>query len=87
MLVSLPSRPRTPTGHPPVAARAPSEARAPFGRSFPITRRSLRFFASVNSYSIEAAKRELGYAPVVGLGEGMKRVVTELGGRPGVLGS
>jgi len=59
----------------------------PFGRSSPITRRSLRFFASVNSYSIEAAKRELGYEPVVGLGEGMKRVVTELGGRAGVLGS
>ncbi|MEE8104686.1 MAG: NAD-dependent epimerase/dehydratase family protein [Planctomycetota bacterium] len=59
----------------------------PFGRTSPITRRSLCFFGSVNSYSIEAARRELGYAPVVGLGEGMKRVVTELGGRAGVLGS
>lgn len=48
---------------------------APLGIEPPLFRRRVDFFVKDRAFSIEKAKRELGYAPAVGLEEGARRTL------------
>jgi dihydroflavonol-4-reductase len=48
---------------------------APFGISPPLYRRRVDFFRKSRAFDISRAKRELGYAPVVGMREGIRRTL------------
>ena len=48
---------------------------APFGVAPPIYRRRVDFFRKSRSFDIGRAQRELGYAPAVGLREGIGRTL------------
>jgi nucleoside-diphosphate-sugar epimerase len=52
---------------------------AVLGREPPAARSSVDYLMRPHPYSIEKARRELGYQPSVGLEEGMRRVRTWLG--------
>jgi len=47
----------------------------PFGIEPPLFRRRVDFFAKNRAFSIERARRELGYEPKVGLEEGARRTL------------
>jgi nucleoside-diphosphate-sugar epimerase len=49
------------------------------GREPPLSRRSLAFFRSNNAWDISAARKDLGFEPVINLEEGVRRT---LAGRP-----
>ena len=51
----------------------PEGVAAVLGRPTEVSRESMRYLARRGSYSIEKARRLLGYEPKVGLGEGMRR--------------
>ena len=48
---------------------------APFGIEPPIYRRRVDFFTKSRAFDISRARRELGYAPAVGLREGVRRTL------------
>ena len=71
----------TPTRHLPVwpfwTAGAVCEALcAPFGIEPPIFRRRVDFFTKSRAFDISRARAEIGYAPQVGLREGIRRTLT-----------
>ena len=49
---------------------------APLGLEPPIYRRRVDFFTKSRAFRIDRARRELGYAPAVGLDEGIRRTLT-----------
>ncbi|MFI7546777.1 NAD-dependent epimerase/dehydratase family protein [Actinoplanes sp. NPDC049599] len=63
----------TPTGLAVAAASAAATASALVGRATEINAISMRYFTRTGTYSIAKAGRMLGYAPAVGLAEGMAR--------------
>jgi nucleoside-diphosphate-sugar epimerase len=46
---------------------------APFGIEPPIYRRRVDFFTKSRAFDISRARRELGYAPQVGLQDGIRK--------------
>ena len=48
---------------------------APFGIEPPIYRRRVDFFTKSRAFDITRARREIGYAPAVGLREGIARTL------------
>jgi nucleoside-diphosphate-sugar epimerase len=71
---------RTPTLHAPVwpfwlAGAACEAACAPFGIEPPLYRRRVDFFTKSRAFDIGRAKRDLGYAPQIGLREGISRTI------------
>ena len=48
------------------------------GRPSKLTRRQVRYSCMTRYYDISKAKRRLGYAPIVGLDEGIQRGVQAL---------
>lgn len=58
-----------------LAGAACEAACAPFGIEPPIYRRRVDFFTKSRSFDITKARRELGYAPEVGLREGIRRTL------------
>jgi dihydroflavonol-4-reductase len=48
---------------------------APFGVEPPLYRRRVDFFTKSRAFDISRARAELGYAPVVGLREGVRRTL------------
>lgn len=62
-----------PTGVAVAAATAAAGAAALAGRTTEINAISMRYFTRTGTYSIAKARRMLGYAPAVGLAEGMAR--------------
>jgi nucleoside-diphosphate-sugar epimerase len=48
---------------------------APFGVEPPLYRRRVDFFTKSRAFDITRARRELGYAPAVGLREGIRRTL------------
>jgi len=70
-----PPRHHIPFGIMEVAARICEAVFIPLGISPPLHRRRLSFFSSNRSFSIEKARRMLGYQPRVDLAEGFKRTV------------
>ena len=70
-----PPRRRIPFGLMDVAARICEAVFIPLGISPPLHRRRLSFFSSNRSFSIDKAKRMLGYQPRVDLEEGFRRTV------------
>jgi nucleoside-diphosphate-sugar epimerase len=48
---------------------------APFGLEPPLYRRRVDFFTKSRAFRIDRARRELGYAPTVGLDEGIRRTL------------
>jgi nucleoside-diphosphate-sugar epimerase len=63
----------TPTGFAVAAAAAAAGATALVGRSTEINTISMKYFTRTGTYSIDKARRMLGYEPAVGLAEGMTR--------------
>jgi nucleoside-diphosphate-sugar epimerase len=55
------------------AATAAAGAAALAGRTTEINAISMKYFTRTGTYSIAKARRMLGYAPAVGLAEGMTR--------------
>ena len=45
------------------------------GIKFPASRKNIQFITAERSFSIEKAKKELGYRPMVGLDEGLRKTV------------
>ena len=81
VLIAQEAAVRSPSLHLPVwpfwAAGALCEALcAPFGIEPPIYRRRVDFFTKSRAFDISRARRELGYAPAVGLREGVRRTLT-----------
>ena len=72
---SDPPKRHIPFGIMDVAARICEAVFIPLGISPPLHRRRLSFFSSNRSFSIEKARRMLGYQPKVDLAEGFKRTV------------
>ncbi len=63
-----------------LAAAAAMEARAALsGREPLLTRYSVAILARTQTYDIAAARRDLGYEPVVGVAEGVERTLASLG--------
>jgi nucleoside-diphosphate-sugar epimerase len=48
---------------------------APFGVAPPLYRRRVEFFTKSRAFDISRARAELGYAPAVGLREGIRRTL------------
>jgi nucleoside-diphosphate-sugar epimerase len=63
----------TPTGFAVAAAAAAARTTALVGGTTEINTVSMRYFTRTGTYSIDTARRMLGYAPAVGLAEGMAR--------------
>ena len=59
---------------------------APFGIEPPIYRRRVDFFTKSRAFDISRARAELGYAPKVGLREGIRRTLEWYRGRGGCSG-
>lgn len=57
------------------AARACELACRPFGIEPPLHRRRMSFFRNNRAFSIEKARRVLGYSPAVSLDEGLERTI------------
>jgi dihydroflavonol-4-reductase len=70
-----PPKRRIPFGLMDVAARLCEAIFIPLGISPPLHRRRLSFFSSNRSFSIDKARRMLGYQPKVDLEEGFRRTV------------
>lgn len=70
-----PPRLRLPYGPLETAARLCEATFVPLGLQPPLHRRRLSFFKHNRAFSIEKARRVLGYAPAVGVEEGMRRTV------------
>jgi nucleoside-diphosphate-sugar epimerase len=58
-----------------VAGAACETLCAPFGIEPPLYRRRVDFFTKSRAFRIDRARRELGYAPAVGLREGVRRTI------------
>jgi dihydroflavonol-4-reductase len=79
-LIAREARVPPPSWHLPVwpvwlAGAACEAACAPFGIEPPLYRRRVDFFTKSRAFDISRARRELGFQPAVGLGEGIRRTL------------